>query len=60
MSKSTVVVVSGMSGSGKSTIVQKLSEKYRNSRHLSFDDYEIDALPSAPAISTPIELAVNQ
>jgi hypothetical protein len=27
---------------------------------ISFDDYSIDALPSAPSLDTPIEDAINQ
>ncbi|MCF1632488.1 adenylyl-sulfate kinase [Tetragenococcus koreensis] len=60
MKDSKVIVVSGMGGSGKTTIVKELIKRYPNSKCLSFDDYDIDALPSAPAISTPIEIAVNQ
>ncbi|GEQ50258.1 NB-ARC domain-containing protein [Tetragenococcus koreensis] len=45
MKDSKVIVVSGMGGSGKTTIVKGLIKRYPNSKYLSFDDYDIDALP---------------
>ena len=60
MINSKVVVVSGMGGSGKTTLVWELAKKYTHSKCLFFDDYDIDALPSAPSLYTPIQLAVNQ
>lgn len=44
-----------MSGSEKSFYTEKLLATYPDSKSLSFNDYDIDALPSAPPIDTPIE-----
>ncbi|MHC5227060.1 nucleoside/nucleotide kinase family protein [Enterococcus sp. LJL99] len=60
MKKSKVIVISGMGGSGKSFYTEKLVAAYPDSKSLAFDDYDIDALPSAPPIDMPIEQAVNQ
>lgn len=57
---SNVLVISGVTGSGKTTLVQALHKKLTDSKIISFDDYSIDALPSAPPIDTPVEKAVNQ
>lgn len=59
MKFSYVVVVSGVTGSGKTTLINALHKKL-NSFVISFDDYNIDALPSAPPIVTPVKDAVNQ
>lgn len=56
---SYVIVVSGVTGSGKTTLINALHQKL-NSQIISFDDYSIDALPSAPPIDTPVKDAVNQ
>lgn len=56
---SYVIVVSGVTGSGKTTLINALHQKL-NSKIISFDDYSIDALPSAPPIDTPVKDAVNQ
>lgn len=60
MLKSYVIVISGVTASGKTTLIQKLNHKLLNSTVISFDDYSIDTLPSAPPIDTPIQEAVNQ
>ncbi|WP_143461500.1 AAA family ATPase [Levilactobacillus enshiensis] len=60
MKKSKVIVVSGVTGSGKTTLVSALAQTLPDSAVISFDDYDIDALPSAPAIDTPVAEAVNQ
>ncbi|MCO8296742.1 adenylyl-sulfate kinase [Tetragenococcus halophilus] len=60
MTNSKVVIVSGMGGSGKTTVVRELAKNYTNSKCLFFDDYDIDVLPSTPSLYTPIQLAVNQ
>ncbi|MFC6177646.1 adenylylsulfate kinase [Companilactobacillus huachuanensis] len=59
MKDSFVIVVSGIMGSGKTTLINALHEKLP-SKIISFDDYSIDALPSAPPIDTPVKDAVNQ
>ena len=60
MLKSYVIVISGVTASGKTTLIQELSHKLPDCSLISFDDYSIDALPSAPPIDTPIQEAVNQ
>lgn len=60
MKNSKVIVVSGVTGSGKTTLVSALTPKLPDVAVISFDDYSIDALPSAPAIDTPVKDAVNQ
>jgi len=59
LKSSYVVVVSGVTGSGKTTLINALHKKL-DSIVISFDDYNIDALPSAPPIDTPVKDAVNQ
>ncbi len=60
MKQSYVLVVSGVTASGKTTLIKALHQKLTDSVIISFDDYSIDALPSAPAIDTPIKDAVDQ
>lgn len=60
MLKSYVIVISGVTASGKTTLIQALNHKLTDSTVISFDDYSIDALPSAPTIDAPIQEAVNQ
>lgn len=55
-----VIVVSGVTASGKTTLVNELHAYMPNSKVLSFDDYNIDALPGAPAVGTPVKDAINQ
>lgn len=59
MKSSYVIVVSGVTASGKTTLIKKLHEKLP-STVISFDDYSIDALPSAPPIDMPVKEAVNK
>jgi len=59
LKSSYVVVISGVTGSGKTTLINALNKKL-NSFVISFDNYSIDALPSAPPIDTPVKDAVNQ
>lgn len=60
MSKTHVVVISSVTGGGKTTLIDHLLTHTLHSTKLSFDDYSIDALPSAPPIDTPVKDAVNQ
>lgn len=48
MKRGKVIVVSGVTASGKTTLVRELSRLVDGSV-ISFDDYSIDALPSAPS-----------
>ena len=47
--KTKVIVISGVTASGKTTLINALSDTVENAYVLSFDDYSIDALPSAPS-----------
>ncbi len=58
--KSFILVISGVTGGGKTTLIQSLQQRFENSKVISFDDYSIDALPSAPPINTPVAEAINQ
>lgn len=60
MIKSQVVVISGLTAGGKTTLVNALHTQLPNSYVISFDDYSIDALPEAPQIDTPVKDAVNR
>ena len=60
IAKAQVMVVSGVTAGGKTTLIRALNEALPGSLVLSFDDYSIDALPSAPPIDTPVKEAVNQ
>ena len=63
MKKARVIVVSGVTASGKTTFIQKVANLCPGTAVLSFDDYSIDALPSAPSsealLNEPYE-AINQ
>ncbi|MHC5375144.1 nucleoside/nucleotide kinase family protein [Enterococcus sp. LJL120] len=63
MSKAKVIVISGVTAGGKTTLIQQLTKTVPHSRAISFDDYNIDALPSAPSFDQFLEnskKAVNQ
>ena len=63
MSKSQVIVVSGVMGGGKTTLIQSIANYIPDSYIVSFDDYSIDALPSAPPLDLFLDdfkSAVNQ
>ncbi|WP_191987367.1 nucleoside/nucleotide kinase family protein [Companilactobacillus jidongensis] len=58
--KSKVIVVSGVTAGGKTTLINAIKKQLNNCSIVSFDDYSIDALPSAPDIFTPVKETVNQ
>ncbi|WEV70852.1 adenylylsulfate kinase [Lactobacillus sp. ESL0785] len=58
--KSEVLVISGVTASGKTTLINALQKKYTKSKVISFDDYDIDQLSSTPAITVPLKNAINQ
>lgn len=63
MKKAKVIVVSGVTAGGKTTLINELSKKLVNSSTISFDDYDIDMLPSAPPLEYFLEepqKAINQ
>lgn len=60
MNKSFVIVISGVTASGKTTLINALQKQLTDSKIISFDDYSIDALPSAPPIDRLLKEAVNQ
>ncbi|MDV7686766.1 nucleoside/nucleotide kinase family protein [Oenococcus oeni] len=51
---SKVIVISGLTAGGKTALIKALAQKLTNSKIISFDDYDIDQLPSAPSLSTPL------
>lgn len=62
MRKAKVIVVSGITAGGKTTLVTALSKSVTDICVLSFDEYSIDALPSAPTVEqllTNFSEAVN-
>ena len=62
MKKGKVIVVSGVTASGKTTLVRELS-RLADGIVISFDDYSIDALPSAPSFDYFLQdprAAINQ
>lgn len=60
MEQAQVIVISGVMGSGKTTLTKALSKSFKQSITIEFDNYNIDQLINAPSIDTPIEVAVNQ
>ncbi|MDF7671716.1 adenylylsulfate kinase [Lactobacillus sp. ESL0701] len=58
--KSKVLVISGVTASGKTTLINQLSKLYSSSKVISFDDYDIDQLPNAPELTLPLKDAINQ
>ena len=63
MHKSQVIVISGVTASGKTTLINELHKEIPLSTIISFDDYSIDKLDTAPQpgdiLDNP-ELYVNQ
>lgn len=60
LKKSIVIVISGMTASGKTTLIRAMHDKLPDSAVISYDDYSIDALPSAPPINQPLSETVDQ
>lgn len=63
MYKSQVVVISGVTASGKTTLINELHKEIPLSIIISFDDYSIDKLDTAPQLGDILnnpELYVNQ
>lgn len=63
MNKAKIIVVSGVTAGGKTTLINELSKQMLNSSTISFDDYDIDMLPSAPPLEYFLEepkKAINQ
>lgn len=61
--KNTIICISGITGSGKTTLINALLPHYPGSTVVSFDDYDIDAQPGAPDLAmvlTDPEGMVNQ
>lgn len=58
--KSKVIVVSGVTASGKTTLINTLQQNYSDSKIISFDDYDIDQLPTTLGIEMSLKEAVNQ
>lgn len=62
MKRGKVIVVSGVTASGKTTLVRELS-RLADGIVISFDDYSIDALPSAPSFDCfykiPAQRSIN-
>lgn len=55
-----IVVVSGLTAGGKTTLINAMHEVLTNSKIISFDDYDIDALPSSPPLGQPLSQNVGQ
>lgn len=53
--KTHVIVISGITGGGKSTLIEALGLRLDDVKVISFDDYSIDALPSAPPIDSRLK-----
>lgn len=63
MNRSQVIVVSGVTASGKTTLINELHKEILKSTIISFDDYSIDKLNNAPQLRDILdnsELFVNQ
>lgn len=63
MLHSKVIVISGVTAGGKTTLIKNISANLTNCHIISFDDYSIDALPSAPSLDLFLvdsKKAVNQ
>lgn len=63
MDKSQVIIISGVTASGKTTLINELHKEIPSSTIISFDDYSIDKLDTAPRLGDILdnpELYVNQ
>lgn len=59
MVKSQVIVISGITASGRTTLVKQLHKEFPESRILSFDDYNMGTLPPVP-VDNPLKTIMNQ
>lgn len=55
-----VLVVSGITASGKTSLITALKQICLESTVLSFDDYDIVQLSTTPNIKIPLKKAINQ
>lgn len=63
MTQFQVIVLSGVTAGGKTTLIKQLEKEIPHSFVLSFDDYSIDTLPSAPSFEALLKnprQAINQ
>ncbi|MCI1699813.1 MULTISPECIES: adenylylsulfate kinase [Liquorilactobacillus] len=56
---SKIIVISGLTAGGKTTLVNSLARELKNSKIISFDNYDIDQLPSAPPLNKPLSQTIN-
>ena len=50
ISRAKIIVISGVTAGGKTSLINEINRRVKNCYHLSFDDYSFDALPSAPSL----------
>lgn len=53
------IVISDLTAGGKTTLVNSLARNLKNSKIISFDNYDIDQLPSAPPLNKPLSQTIN-
>lgn len=56
---SKIIVISGLTAGGKTTLVNSLARELKNSKIISFDNYDIDQLLSAPPLNKPLSQTIN-
>ena len=54
-----IIVISGLTAGVKTTLVNSLARNLKNSKIISFDNYDIDQLPSAPPLNKPLSQTIN-
>ncbi|MFT8728155.1 MAG: adenylylsulfate kinase [Liquorilactobacillus ghanensis] len=57
---SKIIVISGLTAGGKTTLINSLARELKNSKIIAFDNYDIDQLPSAPPLNKPLSQTINQ